>query len=45
MVVGMSKYSFLVYHKEYSDFLIKLRDKGNCNVIERQSGIVEEGYD
>ena len=45
MVVGMSKYSFLVYHKEYSDFLIKLRDLGLCHVIERQSGIVEDGSD
>ena len=43
MVVGMSKYSFLVYHKEYEDFLLKLRDLGLCHVIEKQSGIVEEG--
>ncbi len=43
MVVGMSKYNFLVYYKEYNDFLLKLRDLGLCHVIERQSGIVEDG--
>lgn len=36
MIVPMKKYSFLIYHKEYKDFLIKLRDLGVVHLQERQ---------
>ncbi len=31
----------LVYHKEYSDFLIRLRDVGVVHIVERKSGAAE----
>ena len=37
----MKKYSFLVYHKQYVDFLEKLREIGVLHVIEKQKGITE----
>ena len=43
MVVAMTQYSFLVYHKEYDEFLTKLRELGMLHVIEKQSGNPEEG--
>lgn len=41
MIVKMKKYSFLVYHKQYVDFLEKLREIGVLHVIEKQEGITE----
>ncbi len=41
MVVKMMKYSFLVYHKQYTDFLEKLREIGVLHVIEKKDGITE----
>ena len=38
MIVPMKKYSFLVYHKEYSEFLDELQETGLLHVIEKQSG-------
>lgn len=32
MIVKMSKYAFLVYHKEYEDFLLQLRDLGVVHI-------------
>ena len=32
MIVKMSKYAFLVYHREYEDFLLKLRDLGVVHI-------------
>lgn len=32
MIVQMSKYAFLVYHREYDDFLLKLRDLGVVHI-------------
>lgn len=43
MVVAMTKYSFLVYHKEYESFLTQMRDLGMLHVIEKQAGTPEEG--
>lgn len=34
MIVKMNKYSFLIFHKEYSDFLIRLRDLGVVHIHE-----------
>jgi V/A-type H+-transporting ATPase subunit I len=38
MIIPMKKYSFLVYHKEYSEFLNELQKTGVLHVIEKQSG-------
>jgi V/A-type H+-transporting ATPase subunit I len=38
MIVPMKKYSFLIYHKEYTRFLDELRKTGILHVIEKQSG-------
>ncbi|MDO5572123.1 MAG: V-type ATPase 116kDa subunit family protein [Bacteroidales bacterium] len=45
MIVNMSKYSFLVYHKEYDNFLIQMRELGVLHVIKKQSGAPVEGGD
>jgi len=37
----MKKYSFLVYHKQYVDFLEKLREIGVLHVKELTEGIAE----
>ena len=42
MIVPMKKYSFLVYHAIYIDFLENLREIGVVDVIEKQLGHVEE---
>lgn len=41
MIVKMRKYSFLVYHKAYLDFLDKIREIGVLHVIEKSEGIPE----
>jgi len=41
MIVKMRKYSFLVYHKIYLEFLDKIRDIGVLHVIEKASGVSE----
>jgi V/A-type H+-transporting ATPase subunit I len=42
MIAPMKKYSFLVYHKEYDDFLLKLRELGVVHIIEREGAVTEE---
>lgn len=42
MIVPMRKYSFLVFHKEYDDFLLKLRELGVVHIIEREGAITED---
>ncbi len=42
MIVPMKKYSFLVYHKEYMDFLNGIRELGVLHVIEKESGEIED---
>lgn len=37
MIVKMSKYAFMVYHKEYDTFLAQLRDLGVVHVKEKNS--------
>ncbi|WP_455638742.1 V-type ATP synthase subunit I [Parabacteroides sp.] len=37
MIVKMSKYAFMVYHKEYDAFLAQLRDLGVVHVKEKNS--------
>jgi V/A-type H+-transporting ATPase subunit I len=38
MIEPMKKYSFLVYHREYTDFLKDLQKTGILHVIEKESG-------
>ena len=45
MVESMSKFSFLVYHKEYDSFLTKLRELGLVHVVHKQTGTLEDGSD
>ena len=38
----MQKYSFLVYHKEYGDFLQELQHLGVLHVIEKETEISKD---
>jgi V/A-type H+/Na+-transporting ATPase subunit I len=42
MIAPMIKYSLLVFHSEYNDFLDKLRDLGVVHILEREVEISEE---
>ncbi len=42
MIVKMKKYAFLVYHKEYAEFLEKLREQGVVHVAEKQGGTIDD---
>lgn len=42
MICKMKKYTFLVYHKEYENFLIKLREIGVMHVSEKAEGYVDD---
>lgn len=37
MIVAMTKYSFLIYHKDYEAFLSDLRNLGMLHVVEKQT--------
>lgn len=41
MIVKMKRYTFLVFYKQYADFLEKLREIGVLHVIEKEEGIAE----
>lgn len=41
MIVPMRKYSFLVYHRNYLEFLEQIRKIGVLHVIEKQEGVAE----
>jgi V/A-type H+/Na+-transporting ATPase subunit I len=41
MIVKMKKYSFLIYHKQYDEFLEKIRELGVLHVKELREGIAE----
>ncbi|OIP85125.1 MAG: hypothetical protein AUK44_00410 [Porphyromonadaceae bacterium CG2_30_38_12] len=41
MILKMKRYTFLVYHKQYTEFLEKLRETGVLHVIEKVGGIAE----
>ena len=41
MILKMKKYSFLVYHKQYLDFLEKIREIGVLHVLEKPEGVAE----
>lgn len=42
MIVEMDKYTFLVYHKEYTAFLEKLREVGVVHVAQKHGGIPDD---
>ena len=42
MIVPMIKYSFLIYHKEYIEFLKGIQNLGVLHVIEKQSGTLDD---
>ena len=42
MIIPMKKYSFLIYHREYLEFLNKLQEIGVLHVIEKESGEIED---
>jgi len=42
MIAPMKRYSFLVYHKEYDEFLLKLRELGVIHIIEKPGIVTEE---
>ncbi len=41
MILKMKKYSFLIYHKQYIEFLEKIREIGVLHVLEKPGGIAE----
>jgi len=42
MIIPMKKYSFLVYHRDYEDFLENLRDLGVVHLIEKKRDINDD---
>ena len=38
MITKMKKFTFLIFHKEYEDFLFQLRELGAVHVEEKQEG-------
>lgn len=48
MIVSMSKFSFLVYHKDYQAFLDNVREMGVVHLIEKQNEVsddIRDSYD
>lgn len=43
MIEKMKKYQFLIYHKDYQPFLIRLRELGVVHVTQKQFGTPPEG--
>ncbi len=41
MIVKMKKYSFLLHHKVYEEFLNKIREIGVLHIIEKDGGVAE----
>ena len=42
MIVKMKKYDFLIYHKDYQSFLLKLRELGVVHIVQKQLGTMTE---
>jgi len=45
MIVRMKKYNFLIYHKDYQSFLLKLRELGVVHIVQKQLGAMGENND
>ena len=44
MITKMKKLTFLVYHKEYEEFLNSLRELGVVHIVEKQQGAAAVSY-
>lgn len=42
MITRMKKLTFLIYHKEYEQFLEQIRELGVVHIVEKQSGEMDE---
>ena len=42
MITKMKKFTFLVFHRDYEDFLTNLRDAGVVHVSQRAAGLAED---
>jgi V/A-type H+/Na+-transporting ATPase subunit I len=42
MIAQMKKYSFLIYHREYDEFLENLRNLGVVHLIEKQGDVTDD---
>jgi len=42
MIAKMKKYDFLIYHKDYHSFLLKLRELGIVHIVQKQLGAFSE---
>jgi len=42
MIAKMKKYDFLIYHKDYQPFLLKLRELGVVHIVQKQFGTIAE---
>lgn len=42
MITPMKKYTFLVFHRDYEQFLEKLRDMGVVHITEKASGLADD---
>lgn len=42
MITKMKKLTFLIYHKEYEEFLQNIRDLGVVHIVEKQNGEMDE---
>ena len=40
----MTKYSFLIYHREYEQFLYNLRELGTVHIVEKQTSSLENEH-
>ncbi|WP_372639913.1 V-type ATP synthase subunit I [Ancylomarina sp.] len=45
MIIPMQKYTFLIYHREYNQFLKELQDLGALHIIERENELKDESSD
>lgn len=41
MITKMKKYTFLVFHREYEQFLLRLREAGVVHIMEKAEGSIE----
>jgi V/A-type H+/Na+-transporting ATPase subunit I len=42
MIIPMTRYTLLVYHREYQDFLDRLRELGVVHIVEKQREVSDE---
>ncbi len=42
MIAPMKKYSFLIFHQEYTEFLKRIQELGVLHIIEKETGEIED---